>query len=145
MPAARPGLYTLKSQDASGLAQPFTISRDHRESDLAAVSEEKLKALQTAHDFQWFDSAKELQFAGVAELTEQELSPFLLIAVLCFVGAESLLAAWIRRRRKVTASPQQPLALGRMKHVGAMNSPTVERSARSKRPTPITVGAGVSE
>lgn len=153
MPAARPGLYTLKcalksalkSQDASGLSQPFTISRDHRESDLAAVSEEKLKALQTAHGFQWFDGAEELQFAGVAELTEQELSPFLLIAVLCFVAAESLLAAWIRRRRKVTASPQQPLATGRMKQAGAMNSPTGGRSARSKRPSPFTVGAGVSE
>ena len=104
----------LKSRDASGLSQPFTISRDHRESNLAAVSEEELKALQTAHGFQWFDGAEELQFAGVAELTEQELSPFLLIAVLCFVAAESLLAAWIRRRRKVTASPQQPLASGRM-------------------------------
>ena len=106
-PAGRPGVYTLNLPKAQGQSQAFTVARDVHESDLAVVSKEKLNALQAAHDIQWLENAEQLRIAGVAELAEQEISPHLLFAVLCLIAAESLLAAWIRRRRAVArlASP----------------------------------------
>lgn len=105
-PAGRPGVYTLSSQKTPGTSQSFTIARDERESDLAVISGEKLNALQSAHDIQWLENAEQLRIAGVAELAEYEIAPYLLLAVLCLIAAESLLAAWVRSRRAVTASAQ---------------------------------------
>ena len=99
--AARPGVYALNSRNDPKASRSFTVARDHRESDLSVISQEKLNALQSGHDLQWFENAEQLRFAGVAEVTEHEISPHLLLAVLCLIAAESLLAAWIRSRRSV--------------------------------------------
>ncbi|MEP3482014.1 MAG: hypothetical protein ABJZ55_22415, partial [Fuerstiella sp.] len=105
-PAGRPGVYTLSSQEAPGQSQSFTITRDQRESDLAVISDQKFNAVQTAHGFQSIRNAEELRIAGVTELAEYEIAPYLLLAVLCLIAAESLLAVWVRGRRSVSTSAQ---------------------------------------
>lgn len=113
--AGRPGVYTLSPPSSPEISQSFTIARDHRESDLAVISEEKLSALQSTHGFQWLGNGEKLRMAGVAERTEHELSPYLLLVVLCLIAAESLLAAWIRRRRMGAVSSPQPAAAQMMR------------------------------
>lgn len=108
--AGRPGVYTLSAQNTRKNSQSFTVARDGRESDLAVVSKEKLNALQSAHDIQWLADAESLRIAGVPERSEHDLSPDLILTVLCLIAAESLLAVWIRRRRAVTNSPQPAAA-----------------------------------
>lgn len=108
-PAGRPGVYSLIRPALPAVSQSFTIARDCRESDLAVISDGKLKALQSAHNIQWINNAEQLRMAGVAELAEHEISPQLLFTVLCLIAAESLLATWIRKRRMVTVAQRPPV------------------------------------
>ena len=134
-PAGMPGVYSLSADASQGVSQSFTVARDGRESDLAVVSKEKLDALQAAHDIQWLADPEQLQIARVGEQSEQEISPYLLLTVLGLIAAESLLAAWIRRRRMVSASPQRRATGGRGWTEPAKEAPGFRSSLA---PTPAT-------
>lgn len=143
--AGRPGVYTLSPQNTPRVSQSFTVARDGRESDPAVISEEKLDALQSVHDIQWFVNAEHLRIAGVAELAEQDLSPHLLFVVLCLIAAESLLAAWIRRRRMVTTSPQQPAKAQQMRPALRSNLIATASVSESNAKAPAAVLTGGAE
>ncbi|MEZ6121971.1 MAG: BatA domain-containing protein [Planctomycetaceae bacterium] len=140
-PAGRPGVYTLSAQNTRKNSQSFTVARDGRESDLAVVSKEKLNALQSAHDIQWLADAESLRIAGVPERSEHDLSPDLILTVLCLIAAESLLAVWIRRRRAVTNSPQ-PAAAQQMRPRIRSNPTVTARVPRSDAEAHVAAFAG---
>jgi hypothetical protein len=144
-PAGRPGVYTLSTRSSPGISQSFTITRDGRESDLAVVSEEKLNALQSAHDIRRIADAEQLRIAGLAEQAERDLSPFLLLAVLCLIAAESLLAEWVRRRRMVTASSQQPSAAQPLRPTVRKSPAATLRVPASNAVAPVAVLTGGAE
>lgn len=136
-PAGRPGIYTLSSQETLKGSQSFTIARDGRESDLSVISQQRLDALESDHDLQWLTNANQLRIAGIVEAAEHEISPHLLLTVLCLIGAESTLAAWVRSRRTV-ALPVQPAAT---RHQRPKSASTFRRPELKAR-TPEAVSAG---
>lgn len=109
-PAGRPGVYTLRPPDTPEASLRFTVARDADESDLAAISAEALQARPSTRAIQWLDDVTPLRMAGVRDVGEFDISPFLLLAVLCLIAVESLLAATIRQRRAVTAPTRSTAA-----------------------------------
>jgi hypothetical protein len=127
--AVTPGIYELRNTEGNAVFQSFTVTRDRRESDLAAASQDKLNELAAEPPFQWFQEVEELTAPGVLIDGSYEIWKIPAFAVLWLLAAEFLLICWIRHRRMVT----RPLHQGSLTEANA--SEVRFRSARSGEKT----------
>jgi hypothetical protein len=98
---AAPGVYELKHAKTGAPVASFAVHRNKDESDLSAVSENRMSEVSRELGIEFIDDVSELAAPVVAETVGSEIWDMLLFAVLWLLAGESLVTKWIRSRRKV--------------------------------------------
>jgi hypothetical protein len=98
---AVPGVYELKHPKTGAPVASFAVQRNKDESDLSAVSEDRLSEVSRELGIEFIDDVNQLTAAVVSETVGAEIWDALLFTVLWLLAGESLVTKWIRSRRKV--------------------------------------------
>ncbi|TWU02846.1 VWA domain-containing protein [Stieleria varia] len=98
---AVPGIYELKHAKTGAPVTSFAVHRNKDESDLSAVSEDRLSEVSRELGIEFIDDVCQLAAPVVSETVGAEIWDTLLFTVLWLLAGESLVTKWIRSRRKV--------------------------------------------
>ncbi|MEQ9410238.1 MAG: VWA domain-containing protein [Fuerstiella sp.] len=98
---AVPGVYQLNNRNTETQVASFAVHRNPKESDLSAVSEDRLGELSHEPGIEFIDDVSQLAAPVVSETVGAEIRDTLLFTVLWLLAGECLVTKWIRSRRRV--------------------------------------------
>ena len=97
--AVNPGVYHLSNRNTGASVASFAVQRDPAESDLSAVSEDRLSEISHELGIKFIDDVSQLTAPVASESVGAEIWDILLFTVLWLLAGESLVTRWIRSRR----------------------------------------------
>lgn len=98
---AVPGVYELRHAKTGAPIASFAVQRNKEESDLSAVSKDRLSDVSREHGIEFIDDVSQLAAPVVSETVGSEIWDKLLFTVLWLLAGECLVTKWIRSRRRV--------------------------------------------
>ncbi|XZE56542.1 BatA domain-containing protein [Planctomycetaceae bacterium SH139] len=100
---AVPGVYELKHAKTGAPVASFAVQRNKDESDLSAVSEDRLSEVSPELGIEFIDDVSQLAAPAASETVGAEIWDTLLFTVLWLLAGECLVTKWIRSRRRVAS------------------------------------------
>jgi len=97
--AVVPGVYQLSNRSTGATVASFAVQRDPEESDLSAVSEDRLSEISHEFGIKFIDDVSQLTAPIASESVGAEIWDTLIFTVLWLLAGECLVTKWIRSRR----------------------------------------------